>query len=410
MISEVNHAAKEGQLSMDEKSEKTLTAVKYVLLAAASVLTAARNSESLWAILALSGLLLLSMTIRGALIYPAGKYRAAGMLAVAFDILFAYIMGSLDAGFGSELVYFVIILDVSLFYSTPISALTAAVCFTAFAADYAADRAILPENLQQFSYHLLAFSAVFAVAHVVKYEIRQSNKLRNTMYELKVRTKQLENTYLKLKSASQDLEEIAIVQERTRITREIHDTVGHTLTTALVELEAGDRLIGISPLLASEKIALAKGQIRKGLGDIRDSVKLLQAGLDTKNFVQSVKRLIEETTAHGDIYIKHEIQEVAELEQAQAKALYRALQEGLTNGIRHGGGTAFVVKIKKEDESIKFLLQDNGKGCNKIIKGFGLMSMEERIKELGGILVAASEPEEGFMIDITIPLQRRGFQ
>lgn len=395
---------------MAEKSEKTLTAVKYVLLAAASVLTAAGNSESLWTILALSGLLLLSMTIRSALIYPAGKYRAAGMLAVAFDILFAYIMGSLDTGVSSELIYFVIILDVSLFYSTPISALTAAACFMVFAADYAAARAILPENLQQFSYHALAFLAVFAIAQAVKYEIGQSNKLRNTMYELKVKTKQLENTYLKLKSASQDLEEIAIVQERTRITREIHDTVGHTLTTALVELEAGDRLISISPQLAAEKIVLAKDQIRKGLGDIRDSVKLLQSGLDPKNFVQSAKRLIEETTKHGELYVKYEIEEIPELAQAQAKALYRALQEGLTNGIRHGGSTAFVARIKKEDESIKFLLQDNGKGCSKIIKGFGLMSMEERIKELGGILVAASEPEEGFMLDITIPLQRRGFQ
>jgi signal transduction histidine kinase len=224
------------------------------------------------------------------------------------------------------------------------------------------------------------------------------------MYALKVKSKQLENTYQKLKETSEDLEELTIVAERNRIAREIHDTVGHTLTTVLLELEAGEKLIIISPETAVEKIRLAKSQVRKGLQDIRESVKTLQSGKELLEFVPSLKLLMEETTKHGDIYIKYDIKELPKLTALQEKALYRALQEGLTNGIRHGNTTAFAFVLNYENGNINFLLQDNGKGTATIAKGFGLAAMEERVKELGGVLMLQSGPEEGFQINIKIPV------
>jgi signal transduction histidine kinase len=171
-------------------------------------------------------------------------------------------------------------------------------------------------------------------------------------------------------------------------------------------MEAGERLIAIDPETAVEKIRLAKAQVRKGLQDIRESVRTLQSGKEIMEFVPSLKLLMDETTSHGDMFIKYNIGELPKLGETQEKAIYRALQEGLTNGIKHGNSTAFVFLLDFEKGNIKFSLQDNGKGTENIVRGFGLSAMEERVKELGGLLTVHSKPGEGFNISITIPVRR----
>jgi signal transduction histidine kinase len=252
----------------------------------------------------------------------------------------------------------------------------------------------------------LSFIAVYTIMWIVKYEIKQRSKLNETMFELKIKKRQLEHTYMKLKQTTEELEEFTIVKERNRIAREIHDTVGHTLTTVLLEMEAAERLIPVGPETALEKIRLAKGQVRRGLQDIRESVRTLQAGHEIMDLVPSLKLLIDETTKHGDIFIKYTISELPKLGEAQEKAIYRALQEGLTNGIKHGNSTAFVFMLNFENGDIKFSLQDNGRGTDNIVQGFGLAAMEERVRELGGIMKVSSKVDEGFNISINIPVGR----
>jgi signal transduction histidine kinase len=197
---------------------------------------------------------------------------------------------------------------------------------------------------------------------------------------------------------------MTILKERNRIAREIHDTVGHTLTTVLVEIEAGERLVVVNPELSVEKIKLAKGQVRKGLNDIRTSVRMLQSGKEILDFETSLKLLIEETTKYGEVFIKYNIEKLPELSEDIKTTIYRALQEGLTNGIKHGKSTAFVFRLNFENGNLKFLLQDNGIGTDKIINSFGLMVMEERTRELGGIFNLTSKSGEGFEINISIPV------
>jgi signal transduction histidine kinase len=224
------------------------------------------------------------------------------------------------------------------------------------------------------------------------------------MYELKKKTKQLEDSYIKLRDNTRDIEEITILKERNKIAREIHDTMGHTLTSVLIELEAGERLLPNDQDLAVQKINLAKEQVRKGLSNIRESVGVLNKGKEILGFVPSLKLLLEETALHGDIYVKYEIEELPQLSEIQEKALYRALQEGLTNGIKHGKSTAFIFILKCEDKHISFQLQDNGTGGGKIVFGYGLSAMEQRIREVGGTLNIASFFGEGCTINISIPL------
>lgn len=391
---------------MDGKTENALTIILYALLAAALVFVVLQNFADPWSIIFLSGILVVSITVRNAVIYPSVKYRNLGKLMLLTDIIIVFLISRFDSGGSSQIYYLVLIGDASIAYSYTFGGKITLLSYLAFAFERYISQAYPPilGFISGMTVHSLAFISTYAIMYIVQYEIRQRKKLSTVMHEMKVKSKLLENTYIKLKETSEELEEMTILKERNKIAREIHDTVGHTLTTVLLEMEAGERLVKVDPDLAAEKIRLAKGQIRKGLADIRESVGTLQSGGEILDFIPSIKLLINETTRHGGIFINHEISNFPQLTTQQEKAVYRALQEGLTNGIKHGKSTAFVFKLKCENDNIIFFLQDNGEGTDKIVQGFGLTAMEQRVKEAGGIMSINAKYGEGCSINISIPV------
>ncbi len=219
--------------------------------------------------------------------------------------------------------------------------------------------------------------------------------------KIKERTRELEQVHWKNAEA---LAEKSVLKERNRIAGEIHDIVGHSLTTTIIQLEAGKRLLTKNPSLVLEKLELAQQLIRKGLDEIRRSVKTLRSEEIDYPFGPSLIQLLQETEKHTGVTINYQISPLPELTALQKKALYHALQEGLTNGIRHGKSTSFTFFLCQEDEILLFVLQDNGHGSEQPIFGFGLSTMRERIEEVGGTLSVHARREEGYRIDIVLPL------
>lgn len=391
---------------MDRITENIVTAILYISLAVVLIFVVLYNYESPWMIILLSGLIIVSITVRNAIIYNTESHRNFGKLTLLLDIFIVVLINHFDRGSSSQMYYLILIGDAAIAYPYNFSISVTLIAYLSFALEsyLSLNNPSLLVFTPTMVFQSLAFIATYAIMYIVKYEITQKEKLSNTMFELKIKTKQLEDTYIKLKQTSEELEEMTILKERNRIAREIHDTVGHTLTTVLLEMEAGERLMKIDPERAAEKIKLAKGQVRKGLGDIRESVRTLQEGREILEFGPSIKVLIDETTQHGDVFIKYEIGELPKLTSQQEKAIYRALQEGLTNGIKHGKSTAFIFKLKYDNNCVKFFLEDNGQGKDKIVQGFGLTAMEQRVKEAGGIFFITSKSGEGCCINISIPI------
>jgi signal transduction histidine kinase len=390
---------------MGEKTESTLTTILYIVLFTVLVTLVLQNLDNPWVLILLSGFLITSFTFRNAMIYGSLGHRRLGKIQILFDIALIFVISHFDKGGSSQIYYFTLIGDACIAYSYLFGGFVTLTCFLSFVLQRLLWAGLpLPGIVSGIALNFLAFFSIYAIMFIVKYEIKQREKLSDIMYELKVKTKQLENTCVKLKETSKELEEVTALRERNRIARDIHDTVGHTLTTVLLEMEAGERILKVNQELALEKYALAKGQVRKGLNDIRESVSALQSGREIQDLATSLKLLINETIKHGGINIRYDISELPPLDIPLEKALYRALQEGLTNGIKHGGSTAFVFILKYENGNIKFLLQDNGKGTGKVIFGFGLTGMNERVMELGGVLTVDSRPGEGFNINISLPV------
>jgi signal transduction histidine kinase len=394
-------------LITDEKTEIAITRLLYLIIFIGGVLVIVKNTRNHWLLAFLIGLLITSITVRRAIIYESADYLYLGKFNFLFDLTLAFAINHFDHSSIAYIFYMVLIIDAALTYST---AFTGMMTLTGFVLQGAECYPHLKQTnfnslLSRLLIDVLIFAGIYLWMTVIRYQIQQKEQLRQVMYKLQIKTKELENTNQKLKETTMELEDLTVLRERNRIAREIHDTVGHTLTTVLLELEAGKRLIPLDPATAAVKVNLAKTQVRKGLNDLRKSVETLKSGDEMLDLIPAVKLLIHETMLHGDIHIKYTISNLPPLPLLQKKTLFRALQEGLTNGIRHGKSTAFVFNLECNGKLIEFFLQDNGTGAEQIVPGFGLSTMNERVKELGGIFSIHTKPGEGCLIRVSLPLK-----
>ena len=171
-----------------------------------------------------------------------------------------------------------------------------------------------------------------------------------------------------------------------------------------IQLEASKRLIKKDPDLALEKLDLAQQQVRTGLHDIRKSVRALKDGEDLMNFVDLLKAFVGEIEKNSEVIIQYNFAEVPNIDKKIENIIYRALQEGITNGIRHGQSKRFKIMLSYEKNRIKVSIKDTGKGFEQIKLGFGLNNMKSKVEEVGGIFTIKSVVNDGVTIYIEIPI------
>jgi signal transduction histidine kinase len=254
---------------------------------------------------------------------------------------------------------------------------------------------------------LPVYIIVFIIFYLIKYLIMQNEMIENSLKDITIKNIEKDNLYKNLREAYSKVESITALRERNKIAAEIHDTVGHTLTTVLVELEASKRLMSRDIDRSKEKLSLAQEQVRKGLNDIRSSVRILERGEDILDFFNSLEALIEDTEKHSEVIVKRSIdKDICIPDKDIQEIIFSALMEGLSNGIRHGKSTAFFFKLSSDKDKIYFFLQDNGTGATVISPGFGLRAMRARVEEVNGTLETTSISDEGFCLYITFNVKK----
>ncbi|WP_315911002.1 sensor histidine kinase [Xylanibacillus composti] len=215
-----------------------------------------------------------------------------------------------------------------------------------------------------------------------------------------------------LREKAETLAEMSVLEERNRIAYEMHDVVGHTLTAAIVQLEATKKLAERHNAVSFEKLDLLIGLVRKGLDDIRKSVKLLKSDeAEPLSLADSLRELIRYTEDTMEIEIEADIDIPAnvKLGRMTEHVLHHALQEGLTNGIRHGQCKRAQFRIYLIGNNLKFQLTNDGSPFGSAVPGFGLTSMTERVRLLGGeVHIRSSTGMDGkplgCELTITLPL------
>ncbi len=403
----LNEQREKGDL-MDKNTEKIIWIILYVSFIFIFIFLILFSPENRAILGILSSLLIISSSLRLSIIYLNDKNKSLGKCLIYMDLAVIYWLLLIDKSNVSILYILIILIDSILFHDKRFSIFIIILSYISYMLSK------VPNLLLIFDYRQSAFLAlvgagIFAfissILYFTKHQILQKQKILNIMEQLEHKNMQLQKAYEKLKEHSEALEEMAALKERNRIAREIHDTVGHTLTTVLVEMEAGKRLLCKDKKdLALEKIDLAQEQVRKGLVDIRKSVRLLKEGEDILDFIPAIKLLIEDTMKHTGIKVDYNINIDNDIPKNIQKIIYNGLMEGLTNGIKHGNSSKFMFRLYVENQHVFFYLKDNGVGFENIDLGFGLSAMKEQVESVKGYFNMSSIINEGTTLSIEIPL------
>jgi signal transduction histidine kinase len=219
---------------------------------------------------------------------------------------------------------------------------------------------------------------------------------------------ELQEAHLQLQDYAARVEELAVAEERNRLSREMHDTIGHRLTVAAVQLEGAQRLIVNDPNRAARMVDTVRQQVRGALAELRHTVATLREPLEADLSLNSgLHRLVNYFREATDLTIQLELpEETSRLPQAHQLALYRAAQEALTNIQKHAGAENVWISLRIAADQIILTVSDDGKGFPDALDetAFGLRGMRERAAHLGGALHPGASPEGGAQLQVRLPL------
>jgi signal transduction histidine kinase len=212
-----------------------------------------------------------------------------------------------------------------------------------------------------------------------------------------------------LEAAQGQEAELAVLRERERLARDLHDSLGHTLVSLSVQLEAVQRLYRVDPEQASAQVDEMKALTRSSMDALRRSLAGLRApGLGDSTLRPALQALCVDLGQRIGIEIDCQIDERADdLSPALAEALWRVTQEALTNVEKHADARQVQVLLKCEPSAVVLCVDDDGKGlpagAEDGPRRFGLRGMRERVEGLGGTLHLEGH-EGGTLVQARLPI------
>lgn len=203
------------------------------------------------------------------------------------------------------------------------------------------------------------------------------------------------------------IEDQATLQERTRIAREIHDSLGHSLTALNLQLETALKLWQSNPTKAQIFLAQAKNLGSQALQDVRQSVSTMRRNpLQGRSLEQAIASVAEDFHRSTGILPSQHVQLTDSIPTDVSTAIYRIVQEALTNISKYASATQVKIQLIAKTTNLELTVQDNGRGFNldQNTTGFGLQTMRDRTIALGGDFNINSTPGQGCTITANIPL------
>lgn len=217
----------------------------------------------------------------------------------------------------------------------------------------------------------------------------------------------------RLREYALQIENQATLQERNRIAREIHDSVGHYLTAQSIQLENTAVFLARDRLKAASHLAKARQLGKDALANIRASIATLRTNpIKERSLLTTIEELILEFQSNTNIAIASEIDLISTLPTEVNTALYRIVQEALTNISKHSQANIVNLSLKETGSKILLSIEDNGCGFNQRnnTTGFGLQGMKERTAALSGKIAIISRYGQGCRINVEITLSKLNYE
>ena len=240
--------------------------------------------------------------------------------------------------------------------------------------------AILLKLELSFLIPTLTIGSVVGIASIMDGQVRRSRK--------------------QLLLKQEEVEHLARIAERERISRDMHDLLGHSLSLITLKAELAGRLLERDPAACRQEIKDIETSARHALAEVRSAV----SGYRETGFAHELERAHHALSAAG--VTLHADAPVPPMPATAENVLSLALREAVTNILRHAGATRCDVSLALQDGMVVFRIRDNGKAvqAGALFEGNGLRGMRERVAELGGWL--GMQLEQGMSLELRLPVER----
>ncbi len=266
---------------------------------------------------------------------------------------------------------------------------------------------------------VVVLAVLFVVADLgVRSMLLKNKQLYHQMESTALNEQKVKNLNREISLRSQVAERNARLEERENIARNIHNVVGHTITSALVSLQAYEVLKEADPDRAEGKLSATSERMHLALEEIRRAVRVLDAeteDISLQDFCSLLATEADKFSTDTEIQIVHNFAEGHDkelrVEKRTCEFLHSVLTECLNNGIRHGGATQFFVHLTYDTAHIKLVVTDDGKGFEgmseveqkkRLETGYGLRKMKDYVQTHAGTF--KTDGKDGFQVQVELPL------
>lgn len=224
--------------------------------------------------------------------------------------------------------------------------------------------------------------------------------------KLEILAQELSEANKHLSEYAEQVHELAVAQERNRFAREIHDGLGHYLTTINMQINAASALINTNPRKSVVMLEKAKKMTAEALVDVRNSVYALRKeSVDIEDLPGRIEQLVESAQSPGREVNLNIVGEPFTLNPQASLTIYRAAQETLNNAQKYSQATRVELSLNYSEENhVQFIARDNGIGAEEMNTGFGILGIQERVRLLNGEVEIENQPGEGFIVRVDLPV------
>ena len=275
----------------------------------------------------------------------------------------------------------------------------------------------LPGILGQF----LSLFSMTTFSILIQHLISEHHERNRLLQQLTRTNARLEEAHQQLTQSVEQEQELAVLRERTRLAREMHDTLGHALVLISVKLEAAQRLRERDPERCERELESTKEVARESMTALRASIANLRSpALEREHIYHALSRSTSELAHRTGLHVTYTLQATIEcLPEAIEEALWKVCQEALANIEKHAHASQVELCISRHEGKLHITIHDDGIGlppelCQACEDGtladvcldghYGLRGMLERVEGIGGHLSLHADKEQGTTLHVDLPL------
>jgi signal transduction histidine kinase len=258
----------------------------------------------------------------------------------------------------------------------------------------------LYKQFEEINYFITCSFIVFA--GIVSYLINYYQGSRRNTLQLYA---QLKQSHERLQDYALKTEEWAATRERVRIARDIHDTVGHKLTALLVQMQAARKLSKLNAVRSEQTYLDCEDLIRASLQEVRLSVRAIRdEPIKSTSLNDSLEKLAGEFTKYAEVQTIFEVEGVTVALPGDLQlTAYRIVQESLTNAQKHGHAKNAKILLGYSESEFSLCISNDGDVPVELKPGFGLINLQERVKEWNGEVHFRMNQKMGFAVEVKFP-------